>query len=50
MPDHHLCPIIASFDAADKLLDAFEDIHEEPYVSRGLIAINRRCAEIVREA
>ena len=45
-----LCPIIASFDAADKLLDDFEDIHEEPDVSRGLIAINRRCAEIVREA
>lgn len=46
-----LCPVIASFDAAEKLLTVdFADLHEDPRVSLGVIAMNRTCAERVQEA
>jgi hypothetical protein len=44
-----LCPVVTSFEVVDKLLDHFEDIHDEPVVSRGVVALNRRCVEAVRQ-
>jgi hypothetical protein len=45
----HLCPHVISLDAAEKVIDDFEHIHESPTVSRGVIALSRRTAERVHE-
>jgi hypothetical protein len=38
--ENEMCPLMVSFDAAERLLDEFGDIHEEPAVSKGVIAIS----------
>ena len=45
-----LCPIIATFDAAEKFIGDYAELHEEPKANLGIIAINRRCAQRVQEA
>lgn len=45
----HLCPIIASFDAAEKVIAEYAELHEDPKSNLGIIAINRRCAEQIQE-
>jgi hypothetical protein len=49
MCDTGLCPITASFDAAEKFIGNHADIHEDPAQKLGVIVLNRRCAELVRE-
>ena len=50
MCEDRLCPITASFDAAEKLIGDYAGLHEDPKTNLGLIAINRRSAERVQEA
>jgi hypothetical protein len=50
MREDRLCPIIASFDAAEKLIADYADIHQDATANLGTIAINRRCAELVRDS
>lgn len=45
-----LCPIIATFDAAEKFIGEYSELHEDPQTNLGLIALNRACAERVQEA
>lgn len=45
---NHLCPIIVSFDAAEKLVDEYAELHEAADSVRGTLTINRRAAELVQ--
>jgi hypothetical protein len=46
---NHLCPITASLDGAEELLAEYADIHADPQSAQGMITINRRVADVVRE-
>ena len=46
----HLCPVMVSFDAAEKLIGDFAELHEDPKANLGIIAISRRTAELVRDS
>ena len=46
----HLCPLVASLDVADRMISEYEDVHENPAISRGHVALSRRCLEMLREA
>src|SRR5258708_33011362 len=48
--DGRLCPIIATFDVAEKLIGDYAELHEDPRANLGIIAMNRRCAVRVQEA
>lgn len=43
------CPIVASFDAAEKFIGEYAELHEDPEANLGIIALNRACTERVRE-
>jgi hypothetical protein len=47
--DTRLCPITASFDAAERVIGDYAELHEDPRANLGIIAINRRCAARVQE-
>ena len=46
----HLCPIVAAFDAAEKLIGDYAELHEDPKSSLGILAVNRACAERAQDA
>jgi hypothetical protein len=49
MCDGRLCPIIATFDAAENFIGDYADVQEEPEANLGVIKINRKYAERVQE-
>lgn len=49
MPDH-LCPIIATFDATEKIITDYAEVHEDPKTNLGVLALNRLCVERMQEA
>lgn len=49
MCDPNLCPMVAAFDVADKVIDDLGDVHENPALARGVIASYRQTADAVRE-
>jgi hypothetical protein len=43
------CPIEATFDSADALIDQHADIHDAPDSGRGAIELNRRALRAVQQ-
>jgi hypothetical protein len=49
MCDANLCPLTVAYDVAEKVVNELGDLHENPALVRGSIAVHRRTHEAVRE-